>query len=111
MTTINNILEQNGYSVEQTISGYWRLVKDGEIIYDDSTCEELNEDKEPAEAFFCEYLNEYMKTYEQQYEGYNVSIIEDDVYYHINFHTGLGEAHYPKSDFTLDEALSNQANI
>ena len=33
-------------------------MKDGEVIYDDSACEELNEDKETAEAFFAEYLKE-----------------------------------------------------
>lgn len=53
-----NIIIENGYSVEQSISGYWRLMKDGEVIYDDSACEELNEDKETAEAFFVEYLKE-----------------------------------------------------
>ena len=72
-----NIIGENGYSVEQSISGYWRLMKDGEVIYDDSSCEELNGDREAAEDFFCEYLKEYMKAYEQQYDGYNVSIIED----------------------------------
>ena len=53
-----NIITENGYSVEQSISGYWRLMKDGEVIYDDSACEELNEDKETAEAFFAEYIKE-----------------------------------------------------
>lgn len=53
-----NIITENGYSVDQSISGYWRLMKDGEVIYDDSACEELNEDKETAEAFFAEYLKE-----------------------------------------------------
>ena len=53
-----NILTENGYSVEQSISGYWRLMKDGEVIYDDSACNELNEDKETAEVFFADYLKE-----------------------------------------------------
>ena len=53
-----NSITENGYSVEQSISGYWRLMKDGEVIYDDSACEDLNEDKETAEAFFIEYLKE-----------------------------------------------------
>lgn len=51
-----NILTQNGYTVEQSISGYWRLMKNGNVIYDDSACEDLNEDKETAEAFFEDYL-------------------------------------------------------
>ena len=33
-------------------------MKDGELVYDDSACEDLNEDKETAEAFFAEYLKE-----------------------------------------------------
>lgn len=53
-----NIITENRYSVEQSISGYWRLMKDGEVIYDNSSCKELNEDKETAEAFFVEYLKE-----------------------------------------------------
>lgn len=52
----NDIITENGYTVEQSISGYWRLMKDGEVIYDDSACEDLNEDKETARAFFNEYL-------------------------------------------------------
>lgn len=107
----NNIITENGYSVEQSISGYWRLTRDNEVVYDDSACEELNGDRQTAEDFFCEYLKENMKAYEQQYEGYNVSIIEDDLYYHINFHTGLGEAHYPKSDWSLEDALKEQSEI
>lgn len=53
-----NIITENGYEVKQSISGYWRLMKDGDVIYDDSACEDLNEDKETAEAFFTEYLND-----------------------------------------------------
>ena len=33
-----NIITENRYSVEQSISGYWRLMKDGEVIYYDSAC-------------------------------------------------------------------------
>lgn len=52
-----------------------------------------------------------MKSYELNYKGYNVSVKEDDTYYHIDFNTGLGEAIYPKEDFTLEAALEDQANI
>lgn len=51
-----NLVGYNGYKVEQSISGYWRLMKDGEVIYDDPACEDLNEDEETARAFFNEYL-------------------------------------------------------
>ena len=107
----NNIITDNGYSVEQSISGYWRLMKDGEVIIDDSACEDVNEDKETAVAFFVEYLKEYMKSYTVDYDNYHVNVIEDDKYYHIDFHTGLGEVHYRKSDWTLDGALEDQADI
>ena len=56
-----NIITDNVYSVEQSISGYWRLMKGEEVILDDSACEDLNVDRETAEAFFCEYLKEYNK--------------------------------------------------
>lgn len=52
-----NIITENGYEVKQSISGYWRLMKDGDVIFDDSACVDLNEDRETAEAFFIEYLN------------------------------------------------------
>ena len=106
-----NVIEEHGYSVEQSISGKWRLIEVVVVIYDDSACEELNGDREAAEDFFCEYLKEYMKAYEQQYDGYNVSIIEDSEYYHINFNTGLGEAHYPKMVWSLEDALEDQSKI
>ena len=56
-----SIIEDNGYSVEQSITGYWRLMKGEEVILDDPACEDLNGDRETAEAFFCEYLKEYNK--------------------------------------------------
>lgn len=33
---------------------------DGEPVFDDSAAEELNEDRETAEAFFANYLLEYV---------------------------------------------------
>lgn len=51
------------------------------------------------------------KTYEITYEGYNVSVVEDDENYYIDFHTGLGEGIYPKADWTLESALEDQAEI
>lgn len=54
-----NIITENGFTVEQAIEGHWRLMKNGEVIYYDSACEDLNEDKETAEAFFEDYLKEY----------------------------------------------------
>lgn len=48
---------------------------------------------------------------EREYRGYNVTISEDSQYYYINFNTGLGEGSYDKSDFTLESALEDQANL
>ena len=45
------------------------------------------------------------------YENYHVNITEDSEYYHIDFRTGLGESHYLKSDWTLEEALKDQAEM
>lgn len=49
-----------GYYIERSISGYYRLMLDGEPVFDDSAAEELNEDRETAEAFFASYLLEYV---------------------------------------------------
>lgn len=48
------------YYIERSISGYYRLMLDGEPVFDDSTAEELNKDRETAEAFFANYLLEYV---------------------------------------------------
>lgn len=48
------------YYIERSISGYYRLMLDGEPVFDDSAAEELNEDRETAEAFFTNYLLEYV---------------------------------------------------
>ena len=48
------------YYIERSISGYYRLMLDGEPVFDDSAAEELNEDRETAEAFFANYLLEYV---------------------------------------------------
>ena len=48
------------YYIERSISGYYRLMLDGEPVFDDSAAEELNEDRETAEAFFANYLLGYV---------------------------------------------------
>ena len=106
-----SILEENGYSLEQSIGGSWRLMRDDVLIYDDPACEDLNEDEATAVAFFTGYFKEYVKSYSMDYENYHVNITEDSEYYHIDFRTGLGEAHYLKSDWTLEEALKDQAEM
>lgn len=51
------------------------------------------------------------KDYYLIYNGVNVYVIEADDYYHIDFGTGLGEALYPKEDWTLEAALEDQFKI
>ena len=50
---------EKNFRINQSISGYYRLMLDGEPIIDDSACEDTNEDYETAEAFFMQYLLEY----------------------------------------------------
>lgn len=86
-------------------------MKGEEVIFDDSACEDLNGDREMAEAFFTEWLNENMDSYTMEYGNAHVSVIEDTKYYHIDFRTGLGEAHYPKCGWTLEDASKDQTEI
>ena len=60
-TDFMNVVRATGknYRINYSISGYYRLMLDGEPIIDDSACEDLNEDYETAEAFFTRYLLEY----------------------------------------------------
>jgi hypothetical protein len=109
--TNESIITKLGYEVEKTISGYYRLVRDEEIIFNNSACEELNEDEDTAEAFFEAYLQEYAKEYNVDYKNYNVHVVEDEAYYHIDFGTGAGEAHYPKEDWSLDSTLEDQYKL
>ena len=50
---------EKNYRINYSISGYYRLMLDGEPIIDDSACEDLNEDYETAEAYCINYLMEY----------------------------------------------------
>ena len=61
-TYFDRIVSATGkdYYIERSISGYYRLMLDGEPVFDDSATEELNEDRETAEAFFANYLLEYV---------------------------------------------------
>lgn len=45
------------------------------------------------------------------YDGYDATIKEDNENYYIDFNTGLGEGIYPKEDWTLKNALHDQAHI
>lgn len=57
MITFNDVVKATGrnFEIEKTISGYYRLMLDGEPYFDDSACEEANGTYEDAESYF-EYL-------------------------------------------------------
>ena len=48
---------EHSYEVEQSISGYYRLLCDGEYLHDDSACEDVNEE-DSAYYFFAELVKE-----------------------------------------------------
>ena len=48
---------KHSYEVEQSISGYYRLLCDGELMHDDSACEDVNE-KDSAYYLFAELIKE-----------------------------------------------------
>ena len=50
---------EKNFRINWSISGYYRLMLDGEPIIDDSACDDVNEDYDPAEAFFMQYLLEH----------------------------------------------------
>ena len=50
---------KKNFRINYSISGYYRLMLDGEPIIDDSACEDMNEDYETAEAYCINYLMEY----------------------------------------------------
>ena len=47
----------HSYEVKQSISGYYRLLCDGEYLHDDSACEDVNEE-DSAYYFFAELVKE-----------------------------------------------------
>jgi hypothetical protein len=49
---------KNSYEVERSISGYYRLYRNGELILDDPAWEDVQEE-ESAYSFFAEYIKEY----------------------------------------------------
>lgn len=60
-TTFENVVKATGknFRIEKSISGYYRLLCDDEVIVDDSAAEEYNKDLETAESAFANYLLEY----------------------------------------------------
>ena len=78
---------------------------------------------ETGEVFYYEEEDEDSRCYiilygdgriiiDKKIDGYDYAIIsENNESYFVDLGTGLGEAEYPKSDFTLDEAIEDQVNM
>ena len=47
------------FEIEKSMSGYFRLMLDGEPVVDDSACEDLNGTYKGAENYFIDYLLEH----------------------------------------------------
>lgn len=45
------------------------------------------------------------------HNGIDITVREDGDNYYVNFHTGLDEGIYPKTDWTLEKAIKDQENI
>lgn len=54
-----------------------------------------------------------MKTIiEETVEGFENAILsENEESYFVDLRTGMGEAEYPKCDFTLEQAIDDQVNM
>lgn len=65
-----------------------------------SYMEDENEEA-PEEAIIEWYLPEYP----------NAIIMQDEYFYSVNLRTGLGAGIYPKSDFTLEQAIHDQIHL
>lgn len=46
-----------------------------------------------------------------EHNGATITVREDGENYYVNFNTGLGDGIYPKADWTLEKAISDQENI
>lgn len=95
------------YCVEGGLDGSYRLVRDGELVYEDPACEDLNEDKETAEAFFTQYITDYVDVYHVNHKAYLVRVVEDEKFYHLCY-DGLHESHYNKKEWKLEDAIKEE---
>ena len=50
-------LEKAGYSIEQSYSGYYRLMRGNEVIVDDSSCEDLYDYDNAISSFYNSKIN------------------------------------------------------
>ena len=97
---IRNICKEHG----------WIYTQDSEsIIYDD---EDFVTDGEHILSLVSSgwqiFNNEGQDVHQ---DGYIITVREDSKNFYVNFNTGLGEGIYPKEDWTLTNAIKDQANL
>lgn len=65
----NRAVELSGknFTMEESLSGYWRLLLDEDIVLDDSACEDVY-NEENAMAMFADYI--YENYTNAQWKGY-----------------------------------------
>lgn len=95
------------YCIEQGIGGDYRLVRDGELIFEDPACGDLNEDKETAEAFFVQYIKDYVNVIHVKHGAYVFRVVEDEKFYHISINDA-SESHYRKDEYSLEDAIKEE---
>lgn len=61
LETFEEVVAATGkeFKIEQSTSGYFRLMLDGEPVVDDSACEDLNGTYKDAKNYFINYLLEH----------------------------------------------------
>ena len=61
ITNFTNVVAATGknFEIEQSMSGYYRLMLNGDPVVDLPSCEDLNETYKEAENYFTDYLLEH----------------------------------------------------
>lgn len=97
---VRSICEENG----------WIYTSDSEgIDYDD---EDFATDGKHILSFVSEGWQIFDNNGQDvEHNGREITVREDGENWYVNFNTGLGEGIYPKTDWTLEKAIEDQANM
>ena len=96
---IRSICEKNG----------WVYTMDSDISYDDDL--DWATDGDYILSFTDRWQIFKNEGQDINYNGIDITVREDGDNYYVNFNTGLGEAIYPKADWTLEKAIEDEANV
>lgn len=100
------IVEATGknFTINESISGYYCLMLDGEPIIDDSACHEVNDDYDTAKEYFADYLLEYEVPNDKKEMHYGVWYLKDDnKKYTVYYNDKVNDAAEVFSAYTLEE--------